>query len=129
MLLEAEAGSTNRHGETALFFAVAADHIDLINLLFEKEAIISVNNAVGGHRTILEAAAFAGHVDIIAKLFPLCTPSVSGDPMFWSTLAQNVTATAVLQHKKYGSRSDNLRYLGAILSRLSCTTSVSSSIV
>ena len=129
MLLEAEAGITNRHGETALFFAITADHIDIINLLFEKEAIISVNRTVKGHRTILEAAAFAGNMDIIAKLLPLCTPSVSGDPMFWSTLAQNVTATAVLQHKKYGSLSDNLRYLGAILSRLSCTTSVSSSIV
>lgn len=127
MLLEAESGVANRRGETALFFAVAADHVDIIDLLFEKEATISVRAAVKGHRTILEAASFVGNMDVISRLLPLCAPSTSGDPMFWSTLAQNVTATASLQYKKYGSLTDNLRYLSAILSHLTCMDSMHNS--
>lgn len=129
MLLEAEAGITNARGETALFFAVMADHADVVDLLFEKEANLSVESAIKGHRTLLDTAAFTGNMTILLKLLPLYTPPVSSDPMFWSTLAQNVTTTATLQHKKYGHLTDNLRYLGAILSNLNCPDTINGSTV
>lgn len=127
MLLEVESGVANHRGETALFFAVAADHVDIIDLLFEREADVSIRATGKGHRTILEAASFMGNMNVISRLLSLCTPSTSGDPMFWSTLAQNVTVTASLQYKKYGSLTDNLRYLGAILSYINRADSMHNS--
>lgn len=118
MLLEVEAGIRTHRGETALFFAIVADHTDIVDLLFDKEASISAGSTIKGHRTILDAAAFTGNMKVLLKLLPLYTPPVSSDPMFWSTLAQNVTTTATLQHKKYGNLTDNLRYLSAILSNI-----------